>query len=287
MTLPTPYYDRDGITIYHGDCLDVLPHLDVESVNSCVSSPPYWGLRDYGHTSQIGLEGGRAEYVDALGRVFAAVMRVTKVTGTAWINIGDSYTRKAVAGIPWRVAFALERAGWLLRQDIIWSKPNAMPESVKDRCTRAHEYLFLLTRDRKHFFDASAIATEESAASAARRRRADLRTKPGMEGAHFGSPPKGLSQTRSTGTANRRSVWSIPTETSVRDHPAAMPLKMATLCVRAGSPSDGTILDPFMGSGTTLVAAKLEGRKAIGIELEEKYCEIAVKRLAQGVLDFG
>jgi site-specific DNA-methyltransferase (cytosine-N4-specific) len=302
--------------LIHGHVLDVLPTLDAESVQCCVTSPPYWGLRDYGlpgvewpdgWTGQLGLEPTPELYVEHLVAVFREVRRVLRDDGVLWLNLGDSYMGgggyspdapsnqpsaararghyrptyhensvrvkpmrpicpnlkpKDLAGIPWRVAFALQADGWWLRSDIIWAKPNPMPESVTDRPTRAHEYIFLLTKSARYYYDADAIA--EPAVYA------------GREG---GGRWNGCEETR-----NARSVWTVPTTPFPEAHFAVFPEKIPSLCIRAGSREGDTVLDPFMGSGTTALVAEKLGRRWVGIEANADYIEIANRRLAQPTL---
>jgi DNA modification methylase len=311
--------------IINGDVLDVLRTLPDESVHCCVTSPPYWGLRDYGHDGQIGLESTPEEYVARMVQVFREVRRVLREDGTCWVNLGDSYARtggwssndgldglargqsgraksniqsgsngqrrpvglkeKDLVGIPWRVAFALQADGWWLRQDIIWHKPNPMPESVRDRCTKSHEYVFLLTKSAQYFYDAEAVSEPCSSnpVSAARRGRADfgfVGTK-AIRGSGFGQSGVGANSNSRGEARNRRSVWTITTKPFKGAHFATMPPDLAELCIKAGCPKEGTVIDPFAGSGTTLAVAKSLGRSSIGIELNPEYCEIARERLAQ------
>jgi DNA modification methylase len=296
-----------GVTvkIITGDCLEVLQGLPpCFRVNCCVTSPPYFGLRDYGHAEQIGLEKTPAEYVAKLVEVFREVRRVLRDDGTLWMNLGDSYNanqgagfdtnqdggarKKAAAspktssgglrpknllGIPWRVAFALQADGWYLRQDIIWHKPNPMPESVTDRCTKAHEYLFLLSKNAKYYYDADAIAEEAS--------RAD--TSPQSAGRGNGKTGAYAEPSRIRedfdGTRNKRSVWSVATSPFAEAHFATFPPALIEPCILAGCPRDGTVLDPFGGAGTTgLVADRLQ-RNALLIELNPEYSAMAGRRI--------
>jgi DNA modification methylase len=292
-----------------GDALAVLSGMPDESVNCCITSPPYWGLRDYGVPGQIGLESTPEEFVARLVAVFREVRRVLRADGTVWVNLGDSYASqggqqvaqtkwqvngasdgqnggksrtppiglkpKDLCGIPWRVAFALQADGWYLRQDLIWHKPNPMPESVTDRCTKAHEYIFLLSKNQRYFYDADAIAEAST-------KELDCSRGPkiyGDGGYHRnGKGASTLGPGRSEGR-NRRSVWTVATEPFSGAHFACFPQKLIRPCVLAGCPVGGIVLDPFAGSGTAGVVALGLDREFIGIELNESYCQMARRRI--------
>ena len=315
-----PYYSEDGIVIHAGDCLDVLRSLPAESVQTCVTSPPYWGLRDYGEDGQLGLESTPEEYVAKMVGVFAEVRRVLRDDGTLWLNLGDCYATgagsyrnpgsdvkpvehggkqaytkdyaraqpnrmpipglkpKDLVGIPWRVAFALQADGWYLRSDIIWSKPNPMPESVTDRPTKAHEYLFLLSKSARYFYDAEAIKEGTVGPDSANDFVRPERLK------HQNGSTKPYE---STGARNRRTVWAVPTQPFPGAHFAVFPPKLIEPCIKAGAKVGDTVLDPFTGSGTTALVAKSHGCRFVGAELNAEYIELAARRLAQGVLPFG
>tara|TARA_R110000824_G_scaffold56264_1_gene154201 strand:- start:105 stop:1031 length:927 start_codon:yes stop_codon:yes gene_type:complete len=298
--------------IYQGDVVDKLQDLDNDSVQCVVTSPPYWGLRDYGVDNQLGLEETPEKYVKNLVNVFREVKRVLKDDGTVWLNLGDSYNtspsgnkfwsngvgsnkyykdkkihqkekrnfgtikNKDLVGIPWRVAFALQADGWYLRQDIIWHKPNPMPESVKDRCTKAHEYIFLLTKSSKYFYDADAIAEKTITKDNVNRDRdtTRLNNTPGR------TKMNGL-KTNNYETRNKRSVWKINTKPYKEAHFAVFPEELPTLCIKAGSKEGDVVLDPFFGSGTTGWVSQRLGRAWIGIELNPEYIKIAEKRFIQ------
>ena len=234
----------NSVNIHTGNCLDILPTMEAGSVNCCVTSPPYFGLRDYGNDEQIGLEETPEAFVESLVNVFREVKRVLADDGTLWLNLGDSYGDKNLIGIPWRVALALQADGWYLRQDIIWSKPNPMPESVTDRCTKAHEYIFLLSKSPKYFYDADAVREK-------------------------GSHEDGR---------NKRSVWEVNTKPYSGAHFATFPPDLIKPCIMAGCPAGGTVLDPFGGSGTTGMVALELGRSAELIELNPSYVEIIEER---------
>ena len=301
--------------IINGDCLTELRKLPAESVQCCVTSPPYWGLRDYGVDGQLGLEKTPEEYVAKLAEILHEVRRVLKDDGVLWLNLGDSYAgggnyrginsantltskqgsnrgsrglsqqlgalgkdtglaAKNLIGIPWRVAFALQADGWWLRQDIIWAKPNPMPESVKDRCTKAHEYVFLLSKAASYYYDAAAIAEQTEHIQGPRP----------FGGAGNGKQNKDrhdYEYAGDDGTRNRRSVWTITPKPYKEAHFATFPPEIPRLCISAGSRSGDTILDPFGGSGTTGEAAQELGRNAILIEINRAYCEMARARTAQ------
>jgi len=311
-------------TILQGDVLDVIRGIPDSSIDCVVTSPPYWGLRDYGYGEQIGLEKTHQEFVDNLVKVFRDVRRVLKDDGTLWLNLGDTYASngytahktkldtkkdapsawssenrgfsvqktvggdikaKDLVGIPWRVALALQADGWYLRQDIIWHKPNPMPESVKDRCTKSHEYIFLLTKSPKYYYDADAIREPVSEISLKRAQYGWDCDRPSTKNASMNG--KGI-HTKKMGTRfvnpkgrNKRSVWKITTKPFKKAHFATFPPELPEFCIKAGSRKDGIILDPFFGSGTTGLVAQKLGRKWIGIELNPEYIEIARERLSQ------
>jgi DNA modification methylase len=300
-----------------GDCRESLRSLPDQSVDCVVTSPPYFGLRDYGHEGQIGLEPTPAEFVAAMVEVFDEVWRVLRDDGTLWLNLGDSYAAnrtyqveqtkggpkhgaaqavsgrgqrasdyglkpKDLIGIPWRVAFALQEAGWYLRQDIIWHKPNPMPESVRDRCTKAHEYIFMLTKTPRYFYDSEAV--KEDAVS----RKAQWTDNPandkqrGHSRRHAGFNGRYAETIRRDGapeTRNRRSVWSVATKPFKEAHFATYPPGLIEPCILAGCPVGGTVLDPFFGAGTTGLVAEQHGRNWIGCELNEDYAAIAEARI--------
>ena len=312
-----PYHTSQGIELYHGDCLHVLKELPAESVHCVVTSPPYWGLRDYGTDGQLGLEETPQQHVTKMVEVLSEVRRVLRTDGTLWLNYGDSYAasgppggeskkqnsnrgafgtkkRKAphglkpkdLCGIPWRVAFALQADGWWLRQDIIWHKPNPMPESVTDRCTKAHEYIFLLTKAARYHYDADAIR-EQAQDRVFLEHTKPQKPEPGQrlkQGSSWSQAegPSGVGHHENG--RNRRSVWTISTAPYPGAHFATCPPKLIEPCIMAGCPEGGTVLDPFLGSGTTGAVAQKNGCKFIGIELNEEYLQLAVKRFTQKVL---
>ena len=306
--------------IIPGDCIAGLRTLPDASVHCCVTSPPYWGLRDYGHDGQIGLEDTPEAYVARMVEVFREVRRVLRDDGTCWLNLGDSYNnfrvsmngqtvhdgeqrdkppgRRAVdrklkekdlVGIPWRVAFALQADGWWLRQDIIWHKPNPMPESVRDRCTKAHEYVFLLTKSERYFYDAEAVKEAASMDSGfAKQRLAGVANwskstqeqhgRASMVGAVTGNEGNNTLW-QDNGRRNRRSVWTVTTKPYSGAHFAVMPSDLVEPCIKAGCPEGGTVLDPFAGSGTALAVAAELGRNAVGCELNPDYIALAERRI--------
>lgn len=293
-------------TIEFGDCRETMRRWAAEGVRvqTCVTSPPYFGLRDYGHDGQIGLEQTPEQYIAAMVEVFRCVRDVLADDGTLWLNIGDSYGKvKQLLGIPWRLALALQEDGWVLRQDIIWSKPNPMPESVTDRCTKAHEYLFLLSKGPRYYFDHAAIKEPVAAATVARlsqdleqqagsnrvpgktngpmkavRSKANTFKREGSKreqaipGQSVGTHrPDRAESTYDLDTRNRRSVWSIATRPYKGAHFATFPPALVEPCVLAGSRVGDIVLDPFMGSGTTAAVALQHGRQYLGCELNPDY----------------
>ena len=311
--------------IINADALNGLKTIKEESIDTCITSPPYYGLRDYGVDEQIGLEKTPNEYIQRLIQVFREVRRVLKDDGTLWVNIGDSYAgsgkgsslmenskqstnrgsqsvgklygvddetkeyrkkmnvgsktfegikAKDLIGIPWMLAFALRADGWYLRQDIIWHKPNPMPESVTDRCTKAHEYIFLLSKSAKYYFDNEAIKEPATSTDAIKRNRdaTKLNNTPGR------SRMEGLVKNDYT-TRNRRSVWTVTTKPFKKAHFAVFPPDLIEPCILAGSRLGGFVLDPFCGSGTTCITAHKAGRRYIGIDLNPEYCTLSEKRI--------
>ena len=302
--------------ILQGNCVETLKTIPDESVDCCITSPPYYGLRDYGVAGQIGLEETPEAYIDRLVSVFREVKRILKPEGTLWVNIGDSYNnakvgntevnkhkcvvadsfrekmwsgakQKDLIGIPWLLAFALRNDGWYLRQDIIWHKPNPMPESVKDRCTKSHEYIFLLSKSPKYYFDYEAIRergvmTQGDSAGSYQR---DTRATHGLGGGNSGinlakeKLAKELAE-KGYSTRNKRDVWSVTPSHYKEAHFATFPEELVTPMVLAGCPKDGIVLDPFMGSGTTGAVAVLNKRHYIGCELNPEYIELSNRRIA-------
>ena len=337
--------DTNMTEIYFNDALKGLQKLKDESVNCCVTSPPYYALRDYGVTGQIGLEPTPEEYIEKLVRIFHEVKRVLRDDGTLWVNIADSYAgsgkgrnrdgkfieqakniqshgqkngrlsitpaqleikRKDLIGIPWMLAFALRADGWYLRQDIIWQKPNAMPESVKDRCTKSHEYIFLLSKQPTYYFNHEAIKEacvgfDKSSPRGSKgamtpnsgRRKGNNKSFRGggiyTNNRSFQNSAEKGKQTvgnvpNDTGLRNRRSVWTVATQGCSEAHYATFPKKLIEPCVLAGCPKGGTVLDPFLGSGTTALVAKEHERNCIGIELNVDYKPIIEKRLGDSCI---
>ena len=308
----------DTVTLYLGDCRETMQTLPAQSVHCCVTSPPYFGLRDYGVDGQLGLEATPDEYVETLVGVFREVRRVLRDDGTVWLNLGDSYaagrrvrddgarrdteggfhgggtktrhlgninrTRKAppgykpkdLMGIPWRVAFALQADGWYLRQDIIWHKPNPMPESVTDRCTKAHEYIFLLSKSARYYYDSEAVAVPCAGPP-------KPRTKNNGESAVDTKKRGTESYCGRTETSNPRSVWTVATQSFKGAHFATFPPDLIAPCILAGCPQGGTVLDPFGGSGTTGLVARMFGRLSILCELNPEYETIMRERMKEDI----
>lgn len=318
-----------------GDCLESLRAMPEKSVNCCVTSPPYFGLRDYGVDGQIGLEPTPDEFVQALVEVFREVRRVLRDDGTLWLNLGDSYANngkwggssggkhasalhgntsigrtkvrtklkpKELIGIPWRVAFALQADGWYLRQDIIWHKPNPMPESVRDRCTKAHEYVFLLSKSPRYYFDGEAIKepaicgangsnfhtgkTAEHQLGRASKKPRDSKKRGEFDGKTNSMPGREAFRAI-TEMRNRRSVWSVSTKPYNGAHFATFPPDLIEPCILAGCPTGGTVLDPFGGSGTTAGVALAHGRNAILCELNPDYAELVPARIESILAAYG
>lgn len=297
-----------------GDCLDVLAGIPDETIQTCVTSPPYWGLRDYGVDGQLGLESDPELYIAKLVSIFREVRRVLKDDGTLWLNLGDSYSGggnnsnngkplnstqgrnresfrrdkasvipeikkvtglrpKNLVGIPWRVALALQADGWILRQDIIWHKPNPMPESVRDRCTKSHEYIFLLAKNPKYYFDHVSIKEPSVFNKQASAKKGSFGGK--------GAALKGNDSFRAvTETRNKRSVWTITTKAYKGAHFATFPKDLITPCILAGSKVNDIVLDPFSGAGTTGVVCKELNREYLGIEINPEYAQMAENRIA-------
>ena len=309
--------------IINGDCLCVLKEMPDESVHCCVTSPPYYGLRDYGIEGQVGREAAPEQYIRKLTEIFSEVYRVLRADGTCWLNISDTYCgtgskgkctdpknlegrngqkvsiaqnvegckHKDLIGIPWMLAFALRNSGWYLRNDIVWQKGNAMPESAKDRLTRSYEHIFLLAKSQKYYFDAPAIA-EPIAADTKRRYMGGRGSShkysdevPGQAGVQSFNKPRQAGEIKESDISpvrNCRDVWLINTVPYRGKHFAAYPPKLAERCILAGCPKGGIVLDPFFGSGTTGLAALKNGRHYIGIELNEEYCVLAGERIGGG-----
>lgn len=309
--------------IYQGDSLEVLKTFEDNSIDCCVTSPPYYALRDYGVNGQIGLEETPEKYIERLTEVFMEVHRVLKPNGTLWLNIGDSYwgggwrnasfnehsgsiqkgsigthcgesmpackgnagiyKPKDLVGIPWMLAFSLRNAGWYFRQDIIWCKPSCMPESVTDRCTKSHEYIFLMSKSERYYFD-----YEEIQEPCVNQERTNFQS---------GSRENGINKDRNDNdwgerskswipkmkgdkiVRNKRDVWMVNPKPNKEAHFATYPPKLVSNCILAGCPKDGIVLDPFMGSGTTGIVANKLGRHYVGIELNPEYVEMAERRI--------
>ena len=312
--------------IEFGDCRTTMRQWAAAGIKAqtCVTSPPYYGLRDYGHDGQIGLEETPEEYIKAMVEVFRCVWDVLEDDGTLWLNIGDSYynyrpgqgqrqgkqsissqkfseveichkrglkldglKEKDLIGIPWMLAFALRADGWYLRQDIIWHKPNPMPESVQDRCTKAHEYIFLMSKSQKYHYDADAIKEQMSEDSKARLTRGVSEVHKNVNGAP-GQTPHSMNQPRKNGenmespdNRNKRSVWTVTTKPYAGAHFAVFPSDLIEPCILAGAAPGQVVLDPFMGSGTTAQVAQNLGRQYLGCELNPEYEALQNKRLSQ------
>lgn len=306
------YYQDETVTLLHGDSLEQAKALPNASADCIVTSPPYYGLRDYGSTGQYGLEESPAAYVETMRALFHELRRVLADNGTLWLNIGDSYSgirggksapdnknkhaeadtpssftgkgaqRKNLLGIPWRVAFALQDDGWILRNSIIWHKPNAMPESVTDRLSTRHENIFMFSKSQKYHFDLDPIRTAhaESTVAAATRARIPY--------AAPGQRPNTKTRAMHDQGANPGDVWSINTQPFGGAHFAVMPQELARRAIVSGCKPNGTVLDPFSGSGTTGLVAQQNGRKYVGMDISADYLKLSLEtRLQNAVLDFG
>ena len=303
--------------IHCGDTKELLKTLPDESINCCVTSPPYWGLRDYGRDGQVGLEETPEEFIQNMVEIFREVKRALRKDGTLWLNLGDTYAAnrgyqvpdskhtdvgnktgmkafnlglkpKDLIGIPWRVALALQADGWYLRQDIIWHKPNPMPESVTDRCTKSHEYIFLMSKSERYFYDHEAI--KEPFAD-------DRMGNPGPSKQIYANDPitgkgirgqggpsiklqeEGWNKDGETSGRNKRSVWTVTTKPFKKAHFATFPPKLIEPCILAGCPKGGVVLDPFLGAGTTAFVSAENNRNYIGFELNSDYVEISETRI--------
>jgi DNA modification methylase len=315
--------------IEFGDCRTTMRRWKKQGIKAqtCVTSPPYYGLRDYGHDGQIGLEETPEDYITAMVEVFRCVWDVLEDNGTLWLNIGDSYARngggveskmntvhkmgvgqkatylaggmqsinkvpeglksKDLIGIPWMLAFALRADGWYLRQDIIWHKPNPMPESVQDRCTKAHEYIFLLSKSQKYYYDAEAI--QEESVGGSKGAAASFKRENSKRGIGNVCPSSPMATHRADRedvqydgpNRNRRSVWTVATKPYAGAHFAVFPSDLIEPCILAGAPVGGVVLDPFMGSGTTAQVAQNLGRQYLGCELNPEYEALQQSRLGQ------
>lgn len=271
--------------IEFGDCRKTMSRWATEGVKAqmCVTSPPYFGLRDYGHEGQLGLEQTPEQYVAAMVEVFRAVRDVLADDGTLWLNIGDSYGKgKQLLMIPARLAIALQTDGWVLRQDIIWHKPNPMPESVRDRCTKAHEYIFLLSKSERYFFDSEAMkepAVGGATGAAASFKRSGSKREQTIPGQGYGTHRPERDDVAYNETRNRRSVWTVATRPYKGAHFATFPPALIEPCILAGSRRGDFVLDPFMGSGTTAAMSLEHGRKYIGCELNPEYGPLQQERI--------
>jgi DNA modification methylase len=272
-----------------GDCVRSLKAMPSGSVQSAVTSPPYWNLRDYGADGQLGLEGTPQAYLANMVAVFRELRRVLRDDGTLWLNIGDSYSNKNLSGwckgselvgMPWHLAFALQQDGWYLRSEVIWHKPNPMPESVKNRPTRCHEQVFLFSKNRKYAYDATAI--EEPAIWADDKRSGAGRIRYG--GKRNGDAGTGQESFVSIkATRNKRTVWQVAVQHFKGAHFAVFPEKLVEPCLLAGTQPGDIVVDPFSGSGTTGVVAVRHGRHFVGLELNPEYAQMATDRILNAI----
>ncbi len=346
-----PYYVDDSVTLWLGDALDVAGDLPSGSVDCIVTSPPYFGLRDYGTPGQYGLEDSPAEYVETMRALFAELRRVLADTGTLWLNLGDSYSgswgnqgrkdsrgtqrpinggmitpvhdgrypstgsntgavkpgappAKNLMGMPWRVAFALQDDGWILRNDIIWSKPNGMPESITDRLSTKHEHVFMFSKSKRYWFDLDPIRepvvypagsaalnwardSKETDVPGQSSRQHRTSREHGKASSTNLAPTGGRNSSQTQRGRNPGDVWTVPTAPFPQAHFATMPPALAERCIQAGCRPGGVVLDPFSGSGTTGLAAARHGRRYVGIDLNREYLELSLRtRLSAATLDF-
>jgi len=281
------FYTDEQVTLFSGDSLAVARHLDDGVANCIVTSPPYFGLRDYGIDGQYGLESSPAEYVETMRALFSELRRVLADDGTLWLNLGDSFASgKNLLGIPWRVAFALQDDGWILRNAIVWNKPNAMPESVTDRLSGRYEMVFMLSKKPRYWFDLDPI--REPLANGQGFRKPNRKGTFQRYGDSVNQPHRGMTKNGHDNGRNPGDVWKINTQTFSAAHFAVMPRELAQRCILAGCKPGGTVLDPFSGSGTTGLAAQRLGRKYLGIDLNPDYLKLSLDtRLANAALDFG
>lgn len=287
MEIPSASKIGEQDFVLCGDAEDVMSNLPDQSIDCVITSPPYYGQRNYNSHKEIGNEDSPEQYVERLKSTFKQCRRILKDSGTLWLNLGDKYIRQDLQGMPWRVALALKDSGWILRSDIIWHKPNAMPSSVKTRPTTDHEYIFLFTKTRDYYYDIDSIREPHVTFTE------DSKMKGGRN--HFGkkngTPEEGKNEGNSNlhdgrwdqafhpEGRNRRTVWEIPLSKFPGAHFAVFPEKLVKLCMMAGCPGDGVVLDPFVGSGTTGLVARKLGRSFIGIDSNPRYCEMTKERV--------
>ncbi len=332
-----PFFKTNSGELYCGDVEDILPKLAGRNIRMCVTSPPYWNLRDYGVDGQLGLEDSPHAYVEKMTGIFDLVRDILRADATCWLNIADTYygggrgctdkntakvppskkvsslKTKDLCLVPYRLAIALQESGWYIRNDIIWHKPNCMPESVRDRCVKAHEYLFLMSKSKKYYFDYEAIAEEATgydgrkdtfhkgsnkyAASVVPGKKEHTFAKNGHQRWKFknlggGKREHSMHLSRLFGeeylspVRNKRSVWTVSTRAYKDAHFATFPEKLIEPCILAGSREGDIVLDPFMGAGTTAIVCERLGRRWIGIELNEKYCAIAANRIKRQISEY-
>lgn len=316
---PSPYYADESVTLWHGDALDVLAGLEADVADTVVTSPPYWGLRDYGYAGQWGGEDTVEEYVEHLVTLFVQLRRVLKPTGVTWLNLGDTYAGKANAnttsargfdrdrparqvaqknrlgaapykslvGVPWRVALALQQDGWAVRNAVVWHKPNPMPSPVTDRLVTAYEHCFLLAPAPRYYFDIDPVRQPSTEANRQHQERYGDRYERGCSapGTRHGTGHSTLRTAAPAAGRNPGDVWTIATQPFEAAHFAVMPLELARRMVVTSCPEGGTVLDPFSGSGTTGLAATSTGRRYVGIDANSDYLALSLRtRLSQGVL---
>lgn len=264
------------ITILNGNALDKLKEVPNKSIQCVVTSPPYWNLRNYDNKNEIGQEKEPENYIKSLVKIFNQVKRVLKDNGVVWLNLGDTYLKKQLVGIPFKVAFALQDNGWFLRQDIIWSKPNPFPESIKDRCTKSHEYIFMLSKNARYYYDNEAIKEDSMNIGQTNQRFGGNKYGNDKSGDYLIYSGKKYTD---SGKRNKRDVWDIATSKFSGLHFATFPTEIPEICIKATSKEGDVVLDMFAGAGTTGLVADRLNRNAVLIELNPEYAEIINNRI--------
>ena len=278
------YFKSNSTELHLGSALEVLKTFDNEIVDCVVTSPPYYNLRDYQNDQQLGMEKSPVQYVANLVEIFNEIKRILKDDGVVWLNLGDTYAKdKNLLGIPWRVAFALQESDWYLRSDIIWQKTSILPESVKDRCTKSHEYIFMLTKSQNYYYNAEAIKEPTVSKDNYTRDRDNPNNKTNTTA---GRSRMGGMKHNNYETRNKRSVWTMAPHVSKDYHFATYPKELPMNCIKASCRENGLVLDPFVGSGTTVQVAEILGRKSVGIDIQHKYLDLCLKKFSKRLYGF-